>query len=447
MISWMQRHKKWLVITIWISTIAFVGAGFVGWGSYDYGSSSGSVATVGSKEVKVSDLQNEYNALYNKYQSAFGESFNQELAKQFKLEEAAYDAVVQKFLLLNYADELGLYITDEDVAKNLVQITAFHKDGKFDKDTYLKVLGSNRTSPTDFENQVKKDLLVSKIQLILNTNTTKKELNNLSDIYLSQDRVSIQVINSDNFNIDSSTANLKKYWEKNKDNYKSLESYKIAINKVEIGKDKKASKKDALKKYLKLKKGELKFDHTIDIDADTNLLTAQNVQTITQTEVGTVLKPVENNKEFIIVKLVSKQQPKTLSFENALKSLKIDFIAAKKQELLSANVSDLTKKFNGKDIGFISRDSKPTLSGLEEGETVQLVSHIFNSNTAVNSIVLGNKAVVYKITDSRLSDDKSSKNSQELEAALQNMKNNEIVSNLLKQLQNKYEVKSYMKAN
>ncbi len=32
MITWMQRHKKWLVITIWISTIAFVGAGFVGWG-------------------------------------------------------------------------------------------------------------------------------------------------------------------------------------------------------------------------------------------------------------------------------------------------------------------------------------------------------------------------------------------------------------------------------
>ena len=33
MITWMQRHKRWLVITIWISTIAFVGAGFVGWGS------------------------------------------------------------------------------------------------------------------------------------------------------------------------------------------------------------------------------------------------------------------------------------------------------------------------------------------------------------------------------------------------------------------------------
>ena len=46
MITWMQRHKKWLIITIWISTIAFVGAGFVGWGAYDFGKSQGTIAKV-----------------------------------------------------------------------------------------------------------------------------------------------------------------------------------------------------------------------------------------------------------------------------------------------------------------------------------------------------------------------------------------------------------------
>ena len=90
MITWMQRHKKWLVITIWISTIAFVGAGFVGWGSYDYGKSSTNVGIVGSKEIKIADLQSEYNSLYSQYQNAFGETFNQEMAKQFKLEDAAF---------------------------------------------------------------------------------------------------------------------------------------------------------------------------------------------------------------------------------------------------------------------------------------------------------------------------------------------------------------------
>ena len=121
MITWMQRHKRWLVITIWISTIAFVGAGFVGWGSYDYGKSSGNIGVVGDKEIQVSDLQSEYNALYSQYQNALGETFNQEMAKQFKLEEMAYNAVVQKFLLINYANDLGLYSTDKEVATYLFQ--------------------------------------------------------------------------------------------------------------------------------------------------------------------------------------------------------------------------------------------------------------------------------------------------------------------------------------
>ena len=99
MITWMQKHKKWLIVTIWISTIAFVGAGFVGWGSYDYGKSNSTVAIVGDTEIPMNDLQNEYSAIYNQYQQILGKSFNQELAKQLKIEDMALERVIQKILL------------------------------------------------------------------------------------------------------------------------------------------------------------------------------------------------------------------------------------------------------------------------------------------------------------------------------------------------------------
>jgi peptidyl-prolyl cis-trans isomerase D len=95
MISWMQKHKKWLVITIWISTIAFVGAGFVGWGSYNYGKSGGTVATVGELEIDMKDLQKEYSGLYAQYEQMFGGSFNQETAEKLNLQEQAYNNLVQ----------------------------------------------------------------------------------------------------------------------------------------------------------------------------------------------------------------------------------------------------------------------------------------------------------------------------------------------------------------
>jgi peptidyl-prolyl cis-trans isomerase D len=52
MISWMQKHNKYLIVTIWIATIAFIGAGFVGWGSYSYGSKVSAIAQVGDVDIK-----------------------------------------------------------------------------------------------------------------------------------------------------------------------------------------------------------------------------------------------------------------------------------------------------------------------------------------------------------------------------------------------------------
>ncbi len=68
----------------------------------------------------------------------------------------------QKNLILSFADELGLDITDEEIAKQLVSIPGFIKNGKFDKDTYIKVLNQNRTNPTEFEASLRRDLLLQK---------------------------------------------------------------------------------------------------------------------------------------------------------------------------------------------------------------------------------------------------------------------------------------------
>jgi peptidyl-prolyl cis-trans isomerase D len=253
-ISWMQKHKKWLIITIWISTIAFVGAGFVGWGSYNYGKSDGAVAVVGDKEVPLVDLQNEYSNLYSQYQNMFGGKFTQEMADQFKLEEAALQRIVQKYLLLNYANELGLITTDEEVAQELVQIEAFQKDGKFDKDTYLQVLQQNRRTAAEFEKQIKQDLLISKVQNIFSFQTLDEEIKNIGELIFSQSKVAIKILEADNIKIEPTKEQLQEYYEKNKENYKSQKGYEVAVVEIENlpNTDQKQMLKVALKKYLDL---------------------------------------------------------------------------------------------------------------------------------------------------------------------------------------------------
>ena len=219
MITWMQRHKKWLVITIWISTIAFVGAGFVGWGSYEYGKQGGVVAVVGDREVSVEEYQQEYSNLYDQYSRMFGSMFNNELAGQLKLKDIAYRQVLQKNLILSYADSLGLAVTDEDVAKELVKYQAFAKDGKFDKDTYIKVLGQNKMTPKDFEDSLKRALLLQKVQVLFEINPTNTEIENLSKLLFLEDDITVKILSINDIKVELKDDELKKYWEENKNSY------------------------------------------------------------------------------------------------------------------------------------------------------------------------------------------------------------------------------------
>ena len=70
MISWMQKHNKYLVWTIWIATIAFIGAGFVGWGSYSFGTKAGNVAKIGDIEIPQTKLNRVYSNIYSQYNEA-----------------------------------------------------------------------------------------------------------------------------------------------------------------------------------------------------------------------------------------------------------------------------------------------------------------------------------------------------------------------------------------
>ena len=152
MLSWMQKHKRYLVVTIWVSTIAFVGAGFVGWGAYDLNSNRAtSVAKVGHRNISVQELQQKYDRLYQYYNNMFEGKLTQEKADELGLEKAVLQAAIQENLLLNFADDIGLSVSKDDVLKYIIVDPTFQKDGVFDKNLYYDVLRRARINPTDFE--------------------------------------------------------------------------------------------------------------------------------------------------------------------------------------------------------------------------------------------------------------------------------------------------------
>ena len=481
MITWMQRHKRWLVITIWISTIAFVGAGFVGWGSYDYGSKGGAVAVVGDRKILANEYQREYSSLYDQYARIFGEQFNQEMADKLNLKDAAYKLLIQKNLILSFADELGLDITNEEIAKQLVAIPGFIKDGKFDKDTYIKVLSQNRTNPTEFEATLKRDLLLQKVESIFKIEANPVELENLNKLLFSQDDISIQILNSEDVVLNITEEDISKYWESNKNNYKSEPAFELETEEVSLlsktftdeeiaenyskfridykkedGKIKsleeakediikalnvRATKKEALKKYLKFKKAEEKFVNRETIFESELPYGEENNKQITDSVPGSLIKPFLVGDKYVIVKVLNKIAPKELSFEDAKTFALNDYKKVAKSMQLEKEATKALESFEGTDIGFISRNSFDKITGLNKEEALSFLNALFSSSEKQGKINVGDKVVLYKINDARLAAYDSTKE-EAVKTTIDNLLNQELMTNLVKNLEKRYEVKS-----
>ncbi|PPK62962.1 peptidyl-prolyl cis-trans isomerase D [Malaciobacter marinus] len=483
MITWMQRHKKWLVSTIWISTIAFVGAGFVGWGSYDFGKKSGAVAVVGDREVTVNEYQREYSALYEQYSRIFGDDFSKEMAEKLKLKDLAYKMSIEKNLILSYADELGLTVTDEDIAKELLKYDAFIINGKFDKDTYIKVLNRNGTTATEFEDSLKRNTLLQKIEKLFEVSATDTEIKLLNQLLFLEDNVDIKILNKENITVSLNEEKIKEYWEKNKVNYMSDNSYDIDYAIVDIKKGKhsledmqsyyenfktdfrkendkiksfeeakddiqfaldlKDTKKDALREYIKYKKSEKDFTKNI-VFYENELPYGENNAIIKKSKAGDLKKPFLYNDKFIIVKVNKKIFPKQLSFEQAKQKVTQDFINNEKTLKLKALSKKELDNFKGINIGWIDRTSVSNINGLNEMEASQFLNKLFGTDTKKGQIDLGNKVVLYKINDSRFANYDKTRD-ESIKQTVENLQNTELMNNLIKRLENRYEIQSSLK--
>ncbi|MGR9051514.1 MAG: SurA N-terminal domain-containing protein, partial [Gammaproteobacteria bacterium] len=128
------------------------------WGIQNYlgGGKELPVVTVGDKEFFQRDVTRAYQQFA---QSLAGMKFDEELLKKQALEKLIRDEV-----LLQYAQSQDLIVTD-DAAREFVQsLEYFQKDGKFDKDQYQALLGSQGMSSNEFINRIKKALLMEQVQ-------------------------------------------------------------------------------------------------------------------------------------------------------------------------------------------------------------------------------------------------------------------------------------------
>lgn len=484
MITWMQRHKKYLVVTIWISTIAFVGAGFVGWGAYDFNKDrASSVAKVGHRTISLQDFQTGYANHYNFYNNLLGGKLTQEQAEQMGLEKMVLNTLINQSLLLNLADDVGLIVTKQDVMERLSATENFKTNGVFDKELYYSILKSNRIAPSDYERGLEKEILNAKLERFFKFSPSTKEREIFASAFFMEDRLSISTLSLDAQDLSYKEEDIKAFWEKEKARYLTKKSYVLDIFTVvasqepldakavesfyaeekhnykhadgklmsfEEAKTKvmsdlrlKNDKKRSLEAYLAFKKGELAPSETKVIFEDDATFPLDKIETAPKDE---VVKPFIHKDNYIIVKVKDIKFPEIMTYEAAKESATKEFLADLKVSALEKKALAKLETFHGTDIGFVGRDSTKAIAGLDEAKTAEFLSYVFDNANKKGFKVIGDKAILYEVLEQKLlNDEKVKQYVSLLDENIIQVKQTEFNQNLIKKLATTYKVEQYYK--
>jgi peptidyl-prolyl cis-trans isomerase D len=479
MLEWMQTHRKWLVITIWIATIAFIGAGFVGWGQFQFSKSSSEVAKVGNTPVTMKDWQYAYQRLYNQINNQLGGKLDQALAKKLGLQKQALQMAITQALLMQYAKDLDLKVTDEDVARKILEVFGSKKQ-------YFTYLRNTGQKAEEFENRLRKQLLVEKLLDYLHLKPQKPEILAVASSLYNADNMEIAKINKSDINITINEDEVKKYWEKHKNDYMSPEMYKIAYVKIPLKgkvtekelktyyenhkleykdsngvimsyeKAKNLVKKDYLAHKLKreaviayknLKNSKGNFKIAV-VPLKNNILPKNIMQKLIAN--GSI-KPVIYKNSYVIATLLEQIKPKPLTYQQAKPLVLKDFINYESIKGLIKLAKEKLKNFKGKETGFITKFDIMKLKLFKNvNYTEQFLMSVFTSQKPKGFVLIPIEnpkyAVLYKITAQKLLEKKEyEKNKKYVYQLTDALINNMLYRDLIQYLTQKYKIEVYVK--
>jgi len=485
MITWMQRHKKWLIITIWISTIAFVGAGFVGWGQYSYGNKAGAVAKVGDIEISQGELQKAYSRLYTKYNQAFQGNFDQEKAKQFGLQKQALQSLLQQALVLNLAESYDITVSDVEIANVLKTQKAFQKDGVFNIDIYKQILSQNRLTPTEYEAELKKELTIEKTLKLLPVTVSENEKNILTSIFKIADKINYKLLALKDIKVNVTDEKLREFWQTRKNKFMTDVIYSVQVIKqlpvhkeydakkisqyyqdnrmhfkdkdgkilpLEEAKkqviqelDNKATKDKALRTYIAFKKNKL----TGVTPTENNISVSHNqfgdavLKKISKRSLSApFMKPVLVENTYYIFKLTNIIPAQPKSFQEAKAALMPLYLQEVRKNKIHEIAMKSVENFTGTTTDFITVDAAAKLKELSQTEATDFLQKLFVSDKKRDFITLNDgNIVLYNILEQKMLPNTNIK----LDGEMSKLKSAIFNEGLIKKLQNMYQTEIYIK--
>ncbi len=232
MLKFMRRHAA----SLWIKLLfGLLAATFIYWGigvGLQGTDRFSPAATVNGVPITEKELERAHENLVRFYRDLYGDQFRPELLQSVDTRGQALDQLIRTELLYQTGVRWGLTATDKEVRDAIAQMPAFRSEaGQFDKDFYLRVLRANRLTPGEFEESVRRDLIVRKVQDIALAGVYVSEQDARQQFLAVNEKVNLAFVEFDPHQFSREVAvddaHVQDYYNRHRESFREPERVKV----------------------------------------------------------------------------------------------------------------------------------------------------------------------------------------------------------------------------
>ncbi len=421
MLETLRNHARKFYILIWLIVASFILSIFLVWGKGSFNPFSNWVAKVGSEEITYQDYATLMEKLSQFYRQQ-GIAINEEVKRDIK--NQALNILISDSINLALAQKAGFTTTTKEMTEVLLSIKEFYENGRFSKEKYINVLKSLGVTPREFEKNLTKEITIKKLQLTIGegTITSDGELKRIAKWNLARGKLECLILDPEKIKskITLKEEELRDYYNKNKDKFKTKEEINAIVIKIKPQSEE--EKKDTIKKLEKLTKEAKNTTNLIQLAKnlgipykeenvleDNDLIDiVNNIKNLKTNEVSSILK---SKDYYVVVGIKNKNEAKLLSYEeakniieNEIKNNKLETFI--KEMIERANKSQADLKDIAKDFGGNPVTIENVTRGIVKvgGETFKSLGNISLSKKKgeLGYAIENNKIVVFKLIEKEM---------------------------------------------
>ncbi|RFF26288.1 MULTISPECIES: SurA N-terminal domain-containing protein [unclassified Wenzhouxiangella] len=226
------RERVTGIVAIFVLGLLAIPFLFFGVDSYMRGVPQNAVAMVGSAEISASEFETSFAQYRRQLREQLGDRYNDIETSQPSFRREHLEQMIDELLLRQYAEDLGLRVSDRAVAEIIQGIPAFQIEGEFNPDVYQQALRGAGETPRSFEQSLREDIQTSLVPQAVSESAvvTETEVDRMISLQQQTRKLSLIQIDAAQFEqqVEVTEADIETYYEENLDSFTTEERVRLA---------------------------------------------------------------------------------------------------------------------------------------------------------------------------------------------------------------------------